>query len=121
MTTREYLEAYWDDSENVRSWPVQDAQEPLPNVRTVTTVNSVYQINEADHMIRRLSGTADPTPRQGLDGAWKPYRTLGVMLDGLLIVWGDNPDGSAASTWTSKVLADTSEATAKELIKKELT
>ena len=76
-------------------------------MRTVTTANSAYQINEADHLIRRLSGTADPTPRQGSDGAWKAYRTLGVMLDGLLIVWGDNPDGSAASTSTSKVLEAT--------------
>jgi hypothetical protein len=76
-------------------------------MRTVTTANSVYEINEADHMIRRVSGTADPTPRQGADGVWKAYRTLGVMLDGLLIVWGDNPDGSAATTWTSKVVEDT--------------
>lgn len=76
-------------------------------MRTVTTANSVYQINEADHMIRRMSGANDPTPRQGKDGVWREYRTLGIMLDGLLIVWGDNPDGSAATTWTSKVVSDT--------------
>ena len=90
-------------------------------MRTVTTANSTYQINETDRLIRRLQGVNDPTPRQGADGAWKAYRTLGLMFDGLLIVWGDNPDGSAATTWTSKVMADTSEATAKELIKKEVT
>jgi hypothetical protein len=28
MTTRDYSDAYEDDSENVRSWPAQDAQEP---------------------------------------------------------------------------------------------
>jgi len=28
MTTRDYSEAYDDDSENVRNWPAQDAQEP---------------------------------------------------------------------------------------------
>jgi len=121
VTTQEWHEADQDDADRVRAWPAQDAQEPLPSVRTVTTVNSVYQINEADHMIRRVTGSAGPTPRQGVDGVWKPYRTLGLMLDGLLIVWGDNPDGSAATTWTSKVMADTSEATAKELIKKEVT
>jgi len=76
-------------------------------MRTVTTANSTYQINETDRLIRRLQGVNDPTPRQGADGAWKAYRTLGLMFDGLLIVWGDNPDGSAATTWTSKVMEDT--------------
>jgi chromosome segregation ATPase len=28
MTTRDYAEAFEDDSENVRGWPAQDAQEP---------------------------------------------------------------------------------------------
>jgi hypothetical protein len=28
MTTQDYADAYEDDSENVRSWPAQDAQEP---------------------------------------------------------------------------------------------
>jgi len=78
-------------------------------MRTVTTDNSVYQINEADHLIRRVSGVSDPTPRQGTDGQWSPYVRVGRLSDGLLIVWGDNPDGSAATTWTSKVVTDTSE------------
>jgi hypothetical protein len=30
MTTRDYADAYADDSENVRGWPAQDAQMP-PN------------------------------------------------------------------------------------------
>ena len=34
-------------------------------MRTVITVNSTYEINEADHMIRRLHGVNDPTERQG--------------------------------------------------------
>jgi len=28
MTTQDYSDAYEDDSENVRGWPAQDAQEP---------------------------------------------------------------------------------------------
>jgi len=32
MTTREYQEAYDDDADRVRSWPAQDAQEPLSDV-----------------------------------------------------------------------------------------
>ena len=87
-------------------------------MRTVTTANSVYQINEADRLIRRSSGTGDPTPRQGKDGAWQAYESIQSHLGGLLIVWNRT---TGKCTWTSKVGADTSEATAKELIKKELT
>jgi hypothetical protein len=78
-------------------------------MRTVTTVNSVYDINEADHLIRRVKGSADPTPRQGADGAWREFVRVGRLVGGLLIVWGDNPDGSAACTWTSDVVGDTHE------------
>ena len=108
MTTRDYSEAYADDSENVRGWAAQDAQEPPTDVLTVTTVNSVYQINEADHMVRRVSGVNDPTPRQGVDGAWQEYLSITPYFDGLLIVWCYRSDGSAKCTWTSKVVGDTS-------------
>ena len=30
MTTRDYADAYADDSENVRTWPALDTQEPEP-------------------------------------------------------------------------------------------
>jgi hypothetical protein len=76
-------------------------------MRTVTTRNSVYEINEVDHMIRRMNGVNDPTPRQGADGEWQKYSTIAPLLDGLMIVWGINADGSAASTWTSAVVTDT--------------
>ena len=32
MTTRDYAEAYEDDSDNTRAWTAQDAQEPWPVV-----------------------------------------------------------------------------------------
>ena len=74
--------------------------------RTVTTANSVYQINEADHLIRRLSGTADPTPRQGKDGEWQEYQSIEPHFSGLLITWGADQDRSRC-TWTSDVMEDT--------------
>lgn len=75
-------------------------------MRTVTTANTIYEINEADKLIRRVSSTHAPTPRQAEIGEWQPYRTLGYILDGLIIVWGDNPDGTDKATWTSRVLTD---------------
>ena len=72
-------------------------------MRTVITVNSTYEINEADHMIRRLHGVNDPTERQGVDGAWQAYDLIRPLQDGLLIVW-DVSTGKC--TWTSKVVGD---------------
>jgi len=74
-------------------------------VRTVTTVNSVYQINEADHTIRRLSSVNDPTPRQGKDGDWQAYESIQPHLGGLLIVWNQ---ATGKCTWTSNVVGDAS-------------
>jgi hypothetical protein len=108
MTTRDYADAYEDDSENTRGWPAQDAQEPPTDVRTVTTVNSVYQINEADHLIRRVAGVSDPTPRQGVDGVWSSYVAVrSDICDGLFILWGYHSNGVAKCTVTSKVVGDT--------------
>jgi hypothetical protein len=74
-------------------------------MRTVTTANSVYQVNEADHMIRRLSGVNDPTPRQGVDGQWREYeQILPHPAGGLLIVWNQT---TGKCTWTSDVMEDT--------------
>jgi len=106
MTTlAERHEADQDDADRVRARPAEDAQEPLPNVRTVTTVNSVYQINEADHMIRRMHGRNEATPRQGVDEVWQAYDSIMPHLGGLLIVW-DQTTGKC--TWTSDVVGDAS-------------
>lgn len=74
-------------------------------VRTVTTVNSTYEINEADHMIRRLHGANDPTPRQGADGDWQEYQSIEPYFHGLLITWGADQDRSRC-TWTSDAVSD---------------
>jgi hypothetical protein len=87
-------------------------------MRTVTTVNSVYEINEADHLIRRVSGVNDPTPRQGPDNVWCSYARLGLLGDGLLITWATEEDAeedhkyslklvaTARCTLTSKIMSD---------------
>ena len=43
-------------------------------MRRVSTVNSVYHVNESEHLIRRIGGVNLPTPRQGEDGEWAAIR-----------------------------------------------
>lgn len=66
------------------------------------TLNSVYEVDEAGHRIRRVSGVNKPTRNFTPDGEWKPY--LGIftwMSDARLIVFGaDN------YTITSKVVSE---------------
>lgn len=76
-------------------------------MRVISTANSVYQVDEDNRLIRRVLGVNQPTPRQGDDGQWKEYKSIGLGGDGLLIIWEYNPDGSARCTWTSTVVADT--------------
>ena len=72
-------------------------------LRTVKTVNSVYEVNEAEHLIRRVSGVNDPTPRQGADGDWRVFASIAPFRGGLLIMW-DAETGKC--TWTSDVVSD---------------
>lgn len=74
-------------------------------MRTVTTANSIYEINEPDKLIRRVSSTHAPTPHQGEDGKWRSYLSLGSMFDGLIVIWAVSVDG-IQTTWTSPVLTD---------------
>jgi len=76
-------------------------------MRTVSTVNSIYEIDEGASLIRRIVGAAPPTSRQGTDGEWKAYASIIHYNGGLLIVWGLNPDGSSKCTWTSDIVSDT--------------
>lgn len=43
-----------------------------------TRSGSAYELDEVRRRVRRLSGTHSPTPRQGPDGAWKPYHHVGA-------------------------------------------
>ena len=74
-------------------------------MRTVSTIYSVYQIDEAEHLIRRVSGANDPTPRQGTDGEWREYETIEPLMGGLWVMWDSE---SGKGTWTSDVVSDVS-------------
>lgn len=75
-------------------------------MRTVSTENSTYEIDESNKLIRRVHGVNDPTQRQGEDGEWKEY--LGIMFTGggILIQWGWNGDSSAKCTLTSNIVSN---------------
>jgi hypothetical protein len=73
-----------------------------------TESGSVYQLDEANQKIRRLSGVNAPTPRQGQDGEWRPYAEVMFIPNGsCLIHWyyDDDPvEGKIGRcTMTSKV------------------
>jgi len=67
----------------------------------VRTQNSTYEI-ERDTVgawtVRRVNGSARPTPRQGTDGQWKDAEAVYQWKDGMLIVWS-----GVASTFTSAI------------------
>lgn len=56
-----------------------------------TISGSVYEINETDKQIRRLTGIKDPTPRQGKDGSYRSYSAIFpdpiTVGEQVLIVW----------------------------------
>lgn len=53
-----------------------------------TLSGSVYEVDKARKLIRRLSGVKDPTPRQGVDGIWKRYESVSVELQkNATIIW----------------------------------
>lgn len=53
------------------------------------TVNSTYEVNLDDCLVRRIKGVSDPTPRQGEDGVWKSYESITVPMVGatVMITW----------------------------------
>jgi hypothetical protein len=66
------------------------------------TQNSIYEVDEANRLVRRVVGKNDPTPHQGPDEVWKSYQSLQVEPGGILIIWGIN-DGVLETTVTSPV------------------
>jgi hypothetical protein len=79
-----------------------------------TESGSIYEIDEENKQVRRLTGTANPTLRQGADGEWRKYANLIYNLDNsMLIVWKyDIVDEKtiARSTITSPIVATIEEA-----------
>lgn len=69
-------------------------------IRTIRTVNSVYEVNDDDKLIRRTVGVNDPTPYQGPHNEWRSFVSVMMEGDGLFIRWSDT-----RATWTSPVIA----------------
>ena len=75
------------------------------SVTRYVTTYSIYEVNTADRLVRRVHGKLNPTEHVGQDGVWQSYESLLVTDDGLLIVWGTTPDGTVLRrTWTSPVV-----------------
>lgn len=86
------------------------------NFKFETLSGSVYEVNEEEKQIRRLSGLNKPSESQGEDGEWKEYEILCSSSFGLLkeeepavIVWGfdklsDNGSGILKTTVTSPIV-----------------
>lgn len=56
------------------------------------TVNgSSYEVDQENKKIRRLSGSSNPTNRQGKDGDWKTFFNISPIVEGkgVVIFWVD--------------------------------
>ena len=69
------------------------------------TENSLYEVDLNSNMIRRLTGSKDPTPRQGKDGEWKHFVSISNIEINTcaLIVWAITEDGTNQATMTSPI------------------
>jgi hypothetical protein len=76
-------------------------------MRTVETQNSTYEIDTVHRRIRRTTGSAAPTTRQGPDNVWKPYADITKVMGGYLIDW----DGEGHCTLTSPIVRETESGT----------
>ena len=70
----------------------------------ITESGSVYQVDEQNKLVRRLSGNKNPTPRQGIDGEWKEYYELHVDKI-MAIQWNDK----GQCTFTSRIVKEVKE------------
>jgi len=71
-----------------------------------TESGSAYEIDKENKLIRRITGNAPPTNRQGEDGQWKSYWSVGYQEKApLLIVWELSENFVARSTVTSPVVS----------------
>jgi hypothetical protein len=77
-----------------------------------TMSGTIYEVDWVSKKVRRLSGTADPTLRQGKDGEWKAFDHMRVCVgECTLIQWDPETtpllDGNGIgipATLTSKVI-----------------
>lgn len=78
-------------------------------IRFTTESGSVYELD--DKRVRRLTGTNNPTPRQGPDGEWKPLADVipPKLVEGtrVYLVWryDETEEGQIArGTMTSRIV-----------------
>lgn len=92
-------------------------------MKFTTVSGSVYEADTTNKKIRRLTGKNDPTPRQGEDGQYKSYESLGSFPKALegkeeltvgqpaIIVWVQSEhkalsdEGGVKTTFTSDVVS----------------
>lgn len=73
--------------------------------RFLTESGSIYEVDEENRRVRRLTGEHEPTPRQGPDGQWKDFLSYDDIHIGLMFVWEfDGP--IAKTTVTSRVIGE---------------
>lgn len=68
------------------------------------TLNSTYEVDHYNSRIRRLDGFNSATSRQGKDGEWKTFLSIGPIIEGenVTIVW-EIVEDVARATQTSEV------------------
>jgi len=56
-----------------------------------TETGSIYEIDQANKQVRRLTGKNDPTPRQNKDEQWRKFSAHSPVIKGENVVffWGD--------------------------------
>ena len=72
-------------------------------MRTVETLNSVYEVDAESSRVRRVRGQNDPCNYIGEDGLWQPYQRIIDLGDRLVFV-GENPTRGFV---TSTIVSDT--------------
>ena len=80
----------------------------MANIKFTTLSGSVYELDRENKCIRRLTGIANPTPRQGKNGEYRTYLYIHPELpelnESLLITWYIE-DGIHKCTETSPIIS----------------
>ena len=77
-----------------------------------TETGSIYEIDNINKKIRRLSGQENPTPRIGQDGQWRKFKTIEKISNGqMLIIW--DFEGLVAKSTLTSIVVRTEEDIAK--------
>ncbi len=77
-------------------------------IRTLS--GSLYEWDEKNKQVRRLSGVKEPTERQGADLEWRAYEEIMLAVNrSMIIVWSSHSDNGGElickTTQTSSIEA----------------